>query len=445
MSKIIEYLKDKKIVILGFGMEGKSTYNYIRKYLPEKEITIMDNNYQNITLEDKNISIIDINYEDINKYDVILKAPGISFKDIDITSFKDKISSQLELFLSTTDSYTIGVTGTKGKSTTSSVIYKVLSDQGKKAFLVGNIGKPILDIVDDADETSYVVIEMSSHQLQYTNHSPRLGIILNLFEEHLDHYKNKEEYYLAKINSVNYQENKYFLYTSDNKDLNYYKDFAKTTGERINITDKLEKNSYTYKDDEYVYVNKKQVFNINTERKLMGIHNLKNIMFILTVSELLNLDLEKTIKSICEFEPLPHRMELVGTYDGITYYNDSIATIPSATINGVEALHNVNTIIIGGMDRGIDYTPLIDYLKKSEIENVICLPTTGHKIAEEIKEIKKTYLVENVEQAVDQAKQVTKPGTICLMSPAAPSYGFYKNFEERGNRYKDYIRKEENK
>lgn len=445
MNKIIQSLENKKIVILGFGMEGKSTYNYIRKYLPEKKLTIMDNNYQNISVDDKNIKIIDVNYDDIKDYDLIFKAPGISLKDINITPFENKITSQLEIFLSTTDSYTIGVTGTKGKSTTSSVIYKVLCDQGKKTFLVGNIGKPILDIVDDVDNNSYIVIEMSSHQLQYTKHSPKIGIVLNLFEEHLDHYKSKEEYFLAKINSVNYKENEYFLYTSDNNDLNYYKDLAKTNGKKINITDEKQESSYTYKDEQYVYVNNKKVFDINTPRKLMGIHNLKNIMFILTVSEILNLDINETIKSISTFEPLPHRMELVGTYDDITYYNDSIATIPSATINGVEALSNVNTIIIGGMDRGIDYIPLIDFLINSDIENIICLPTTGHKIAEIIKDNKKTFLVENIEEAVDTARLVTKKGTICLMSPAAPSYGFYKNFEERGNRYKDYIRKEENK
>ncbi len=441
MSKIIEKLKDKKIIILGFGMEGQSTYKYIRKYLPDKELVIMDNNYQNISLNDRYASLVDVDYNSINTCDIIIKAPGVSFKDIDITPFASKISSQLQLFLETTESYTIGVTGTKGKSTTSSLMYKVLCDQGKKAFLVGNIGKPILDIADEADKDSYTVIEMSCHQLQYTTHSPRLGIILNLFEEHLDHYRNKEEYFMAKINGVNYDENEYFLYTSDNELLNYYKDFARTSGQFINITDTKKENSYTYKDDQYVYVNGEPVFAVNSERKIVGTHNLKNIMFVLTASKLLNLNLAKTVESVCSFEPLPHRIELVGTYEGVTYYNDSIATIPDAAINAVEALKNVNTIIIGGMDRGIDYTPLVDYLKQSNIENIICLPTTGHKIAGLLGSLKKTYLVQNVEEAVDKARVVTQKGMICLMSPAAPSYGFYKNFEERGDRYKEHIRK----
>lgn len=445
MNKIIEQLQNKNIIILGFGMEGKSTYNYIRKYLKDIKLTIMDSNYQNITLDDKNVEIIDIDYNKFNNYDLIFKSPGISFKDIDTTSFKDKITSQLEIFLETTPSYTIGITGSKGKSTTTSLIYKIINDQNIKSYIVGNIGKPILDIVDEVDENTYVVIECSSHQLEYTKVSPNIGIILNLFEEHLDHYKSKEHYYMAKMNLVNYQSNKdYFIYSSDNEDLKNHIDIINTNATKLDINNIKNNNSYTYIKDNYIYVNDKKLYDVNTKRKIQGIHNLKNIMFTLTVSEILKLDINKTIESISNFEPLPHRMELVGTYNEITYYNDSIATIPNATINGIEALSNVNTIIIGGKDRGIDYSLLKEYLINSEIENIICLPDTGYTIGKEITN-KNVYYVKTVEEAVDIAREVTKKNTICLLSPAASSYGFYKNFEERGNRFKEYIRKEENK
>ena len=445
MNKIIEQLQNKNIIILGFGMEGKSTYNYIRKYLKDIKLTIMDSNYQNITLDDKNVEIIDIDYNKFNNYDLIFKSPGISFKDIDTTSFKDKITSQLEIFLETTPSYTIGITGSKGKSTTTSLIYKIINDQNIKSYIVGNIGKPILDIVDEVDENTYVVIECSSHQLEYTKVSPNIGIILNLFEEHLDHYKSKEHYYMAKMNLVNYQSNKdYFIYSSDNEDLKNHIDIINTNATKLDINNVKNNNSYTYIKDNFIYVNDKKLYDVNTKRKIQGIHNLKNIMFTLTVSEILKLDINKTIESISNFEPLPHRMELVGTYNEITYYNDSIATIPNATINGIEALSNVNTIIIGGKDRGIDYSLLKEYLINSEIENIICLPDTGYTIGKEITN-KNIYYVKTVEEAVDIAREVTKKNTICLLSPAASSYGFYKNFEERGNRFKEYIRKEENK
>ena len=377
MNKIIEQLQNKNIIILGFGMEGKSTYNYIRKYLKDIKLTIMDSNYQNITLDDKNVEIIDIDYNKFNNYDLIFKSPGISFKDLDTTSFKDKITSQLEIFLETTPSYTIGITGSKGKSTTTSLIYKIINDQNIKSYIVGNIGKPILDIVDEVDENTYVVIECSSHQLEYTKVSPNIGIILNLFEEHLDHYKSKEHYYMAKMNLVNYQSNKdYFIYSSDNEDLKNHIDIINTNATKLDINNIKNNNSYTYIKDNYIYVNDKKLYDVNTKRKIQGIHNLKNIMFTLTVSEILKLDINKTIESISNFEPLPHRMELVGTYNEITYYNDSIATIPNATINGIEALSNVNTIIIGGKDRGIDYSLLKEYLINSEIENIVCSPDT---------------------------------------------------------------------
>jgi len=135
-------------------------------------------------------------------------------------------------------------------------------------------------------------------------------------------------------------------------------------------------------------------------------------------------------------------MELVGTYNEVTYYNDSIATIPMATINAINTLKNVDTLIFGGMDRGIDYSQLVDYLRNSDINNLICMPTTGYKIGEQLENTnKKIYYVELLEEAVSKAKQITSKGKICLMSPAASSYEYFKNFEEKGNRYKELVKK----
>ena len=188
IKNIINFLENKKITILGFGIEGKSTYNFIRKYLPEKELNIRYNK-QNIDEEkdylskDKHLSFTtgDKYLEEMEQYDIILKSPGISFKNIDISKFKDKISSQLELFLEYTKSLTIGVTGTKGKSTTSSLIYEVLKNQNKDAELLGNIGTPIFDEIEKIKDTSFVVLEISSHALQYIKKSPNISIMLNSF------------------------------------------------------------------------------------------------------------------------------------------------------------------------------------------------------------------------------------------------------------------------
>ena len=161
-------------------------------------------------------------------------------------------------------------------------------------------------------------------------------------------------------------------------------------------------------------------------------------MNIFVVCDILGLDFEKTKQVIAEFKPLEHRMELVWTFDWITYYNDSIATIPASTINSLKSIPNVNTLILGWMDRWIDYSELIDFVNNSNVENVICLPKTWHDILPNIT--KKTYKVENLPQAVEIAKQVTKKWAVCLLSPAASSYTFFKNFEERGRLFKEYVR-----
>ena len=169
-------------------------------------------------------------------------------------------------------------------------------------------------------------------------------------------------------------------------------------------------------------------------------HNFNNIMFAVTVAKIMNLDLKKANEDIYNFAPLEHRMEFVGEIDGVKYYNDSIATIPASTINGVETLKNVNTLIIGGKDRGIDYSEFAEFLGNTDIEHLICLPDTGWKIADMVvNENMEKFIVHDMEEAVRFAKRITKKGTSCLLSPAASSYGFFKNFKERGNLFKKFV------
>ena len=450
IEQIINFLEDKKIIILGFGIEGKSTYNFIRRYFPDMPLVVRYSKSdfdqeREYLLKDKNLKFVTGNdyLNGIEKYDVILKSPGISFKDIDISNFKEKIYSQLELFLRYTNSFTIGVTGTKGKSTTSSLIYEMLVKQNKDAELLGNIGVPIFDEIEKINDNTIVVLEMSSHGLQYINKSPNISILLNIFEEHLDHYKSFEEYGDAKFNIFKFQNKKdVAIFNLDNNTMQekgypYKKEDYSVTMK--NNKDGITQNS-VYLKDEYVWINDKKVYNIKDSRKLKGNHNLNDIMFVLAVSNILNLDLEKTIETINEFNPLEHRLEFVGTFDNIDYYNDSIATIPEAAIESIKALENVNTLIIGGNDRGVNQEGLIKFLKQSNVENVICLPKTGEYIYEGLKDTdKNTVKVQNMEEAVKVAKEVTKKQTICLLSPAASSYGYFKNFKERGNIFKKMV------
>lgn len=439
-NKIIDFLEGKNVAILGFGLEGKSTYEFIRKQNKDMFLTIIDRN--EVKLDDKNVKIIygEDYLNNLEQYDIIMKTPGISLKDIDITSFKNKIYSQLELLLMINRKNVIGITGTKGKSTTSTLIYNVIKEQNDNVYLAGNIGIPIFDILDSFDEESLIVIEMSSHQLEFVHHSPHIGIILNLYEDHLDHAGTKKHYHECKMHMFDYQNtNDIAIYCSDNPNLNEQMRIKNYKQNLYSVS--LNNSGLIARVGNKVVYNDEVIYLDNNKRNLIGDPNLENIMIVSLVAKLLNLNLDKAKNTIDSFTGLEHRLEFVGTINDITYYNDTIATIPEATISGIESLKKVNTLIFGGMDRGIDYNAFIEYLKKSKIENLICMPTTGTKIGKKLNNSKKNiYFVTSLEEAVVLAKKVTKKNTICLLSPAASSYEAFKNFVEKGNRYKELVK-----
>ena len=445
IEKLIEFLKDKNILILGFGMEGETSYQFIREHLGNKKVTIADMNevivedYPYLS-EDKNAKLVlGKGYlEGLEKYDLIIKTPGLSLKDIDISKFKDKLTSQLELVLEYLDVFSIGITGTKGKSTTSTLMYQVIKDQGKNVMLLGNIGEPIFHRIDEMGRDTILVLEMSSHALEFVKRSPDISVLLNTYEEHLDHYATLEKYIEAKFNIAKFQENgNYFIYNYDNKLMNEFGYSHKEDDFAVSINTVPNTKNKVYIKDEIVYLNDEKLFNINLKMNLKGMHNVNNIMFVVTVAKIMGLDIGKALDTISNFQALEHRMEFVATVNGVSYYNDSIATIPEATINGVNAIKNINTLIVGGKDRGVNLEELIEFLWNSDIENIICLHTTGEYIYNKLeKSDKNLFKVNNMESAVNIAKKVTRPGTNCLLSPAAASYGFFKNFKERGEIFK---------
>ena len=452
LKELLSYLEDKKILILGFGKEGKSTYSFLRKNFPEKKLFVADKNTE--LLENNKELIEDIDLEvslgeeylnGIEEYDLIIKAPGISFKGLDISKFEAKISSQLELFLEYFDVKTIGITGTKGKSTTSTLMYTILKEQNKESFLVGNIGEPIFNDIEQMTKNSIVVIELSSHALQYVKKSPNISILLDIYEEHLDHYDSLEKYIEAKFNVAKFQKaDDFFIYNANNllmKEYNF--EFYKAHDYKI-IFDENENNTNgnkVYIKNECIYCNDEPVMMVNQKMNLKGMHNIGNIMFLIGVCDILNLDKKQMIETISNFNPLEHRMEFVANVDGVDYYNDSIATIPESTINSIEAIKNIGTLIVGGKDRGINLSSFYEYLKNSDISNIICLHKTGEYIYSELeKSDKKIYKTNDLKEAVEIAKKVTEKGKACLLSPAAASYGYFKNFEERGNLFKKYVK-----
>ena len=423
LPPIIEFLKEKSVLILGFGREGRSTYNYIRKYLPEKVIGIGDGREQKIDDAFVEYYCGEDYLSHISNFDIVIKSPGISFVNVDVPE-NTYVTCQTDLFLKYAPCKKIGVTGSKGKTTTSTLTYKMLCAGGVDCELMGNMGLPVLDYIEEMTEDKVAVIEMSSHQLEFTRSSPDVAILTNIYEEHLEHYKGGMTGYVnAKLNIVRYQdESKTFIYNG-NQGLYPYLDI-----------NEVESNAIAVYSGEYV------PFEIENAR-LLGDHNRHDVVFAYTAASKFGVSGEEVEKAIVDFEGIEHRMENVGTYKGVTFYNDCIATIPHAVMCAVNAI-KANTLIIGGKDRGIDYTEFTYDLEYSGLSVIIGTKTTGHKIIDMMMEkgTKKTLIkAENLEEAVKLAYENTKG--VCILSPAASSYNEYKNFEEKGRHYKELIKK----
>lgn len=439
-DKIIAKLKDKKIAILGFGREGIATYTLIRKYLPNQDLVIIDSIDKSEAEQVKNDAHVNFIYgenylSNLDIYDYVIKTPGISLKDIDTT--KTNITSEIELILEVAKDRVIGITGTKGKSTTSSLIYNILKENGVDTVFAGNIGIPVFSMLDQVTDKTIFVIEMSSHQLEYLKISPHIGVVLNLFEDHLDHAGSVHHYHEIKMNMFkNQTKEDYMIYCSDNESLYNMINTYNFKGKAYSIN--MKNKATTYVKDNMVYYQENPAFSTDIKRNLLGTHNLENILVAYTVSKILNLDDETTLNTISNFKSLEYRLECIGEVNQVKYYVDTLATIPFATKEAIEAIPNINTLIFGGMDRGISYEGFAEYLKSTSIEHFICMPTTGHKIGKELPS-NRTYFVETLEEACKLAKEITKPQTACILSPAAASYEHFKNYAEKGDKYKEYI------
>ena len=431
MSQIIEYIREKKILILGYGREGISTYNYIRKHLPEKNITIADKNL--IKIDDKNVDMIcgDNYLSCLGDFDLVFKSPGIAFLEDVKYPPTTEITCQTDMFLRFSKPTVVGITGSKGKTTTSTLIYEMLKAGGKNTCLIGNIGVPVFEKADESEDL-IAVIEMSSHQLEFTTASPEVAVLVNIYEEHLDHYKTGFDGYAnSKLNITRYQtKENYFVY-NDEQDVGHGLDITKSIGGtplKVGFT--------KAQNDEFV----NELWH-STEH-LKGEHNRQDIAYALAVARIFQVDDESIRNAIKNFSGIEHRMEFVGKFKGVSYYNDSIATIPTAVIGAIKALKNVETLIFGGLDRGIDYKEFIEFLIDSDIKNLIGLPETGHDILDDVKlhnTLVNAVYAENMEDAVVSAIELTNENGVCLFSPAAASYNYYKNFEEKGGHFKELV------
>ena len=397
--KITEKLDNKRILIWGKGREGKSSEKFLLEHCPGATFEMVEGSEDDIQKLSGN-------------FDYILKSPGI------ITKIPDpKYISQTRLFMEEFRSKVVGITGTKGKSTTSSLLYHVLHDvRNGNAILCGNIGLPCFDYYDDISEDTIVVYELSCHQLSDLETSPHIAVFLNLYEDHLDRYITMENYFSAKKNITIHQGPDDFLfYGNDVPEI-------ETKAKKILLS-----------------FDRSMSFNM----KLQGAHNQFNATFVYRIcTEVFGLDPDEVKKSIETFTGLHHRLEFVGNFDGIDFYNDSISTIPQATIQAATSIQNTGTLLIGGMDRGIDYTTLIAFIKEHSEYQYICAYESGRRIYDEVGDLPYCHLVSDIKESVEMARKITPKGKACIMSPAAASYTHFKDFEARGEKFCQLVKGE---
>ena len=426
-----EISKYQKILILGFGREGQSTYFFIRKYDKEKIIYISDINEKIKDLEiiknDKNVVFITgENYLDnLGDCDYIIKTPGISLDLNVINELGNKLTSQADLFIKNYRMQIIGITGTKGKSTTASFIYHFLQISNCDVILVGNIGIPPFDLIDEINKETIIVFELSSHMLQTVSASPHYAILLNIFPEHLDYHQTLENYADSKANIFKFQDENDYLIVGEDVGV---KDLISKFGHKAKIVKK--EFFVSYEDNEFI--KSKQIMqNIILGAEIALFSGAKKELF------------ENALKT---FKSLPHRQEVVGVYKGITFIDDSISTIPESTLVALDSYPDTQILILGGKDRGIPYEDFAKKISDKTNLKVFCLDEAGKKIYELLLKINKDnknyYLFNNLEEIVKKTYEVLESsGGIVLLSPAAASYTQFKNFEERGEVFKNLARK----
>lgn len=427
---LLEQIANQPVLILGFGREGRSTYHFLRSRFPDLPLAVADKSRDQTAYDDDRLTFyVGPDYlKSLVDFPIIIKTPGIPPNLPEIRQAKRRgntITSQTQIFLELCRGKVIGVTGTKGKSTTTSLIQHVLQATGIPAVLLGNIGTPPLDCLELGDEAAYFVFEMSSHQLMDVTRSPHMAVLQNIVPEHLDYYTDFDEYVSAKANIARFQTAEdYFIF---NADFPIPTEIAELTTAR--------KLPFSLQD-----------FDPKIKSRLIGDFNKYNILPATIIGDLLALPKDQVYAAIADFSPLEHRLQLVGVYRGISFYDAALSTVPEATISAIEALGDtVCTLICGGYERQQNYRELARKILRSQIEVVILFPTTGQRIWAEIEQANETakpirhFFVDNMGDAVKLAGQYTRSNMSCLLAPAAPSFAVFRDYVDEAQQYKQRI------
>ena len=458
LNEFNDYIRYRKVAIIGLGVSNIPLLDYL--YEKKANVTIFDEREYNQIPKDVNEKISKYGFvlhfgknclQYLKNFNVIFRSPSCLPTKPELVEEANRgalVTTEVELLMKMCPAKIIGITGSDGKTTTTSLINSILQKAGYTTFLGGNIGTPLFTKLPEITPQDIVVLELSSFQLMGMEVSPQIAVITNITPNHLNIHKDYQEYIDAKKNIFKYQNEDGLLVL--NYDNEITKECAKEANGKVIFFSSKTKLDNGYIVDEDVIKecdDKVRKHILNTEDVILrGNHNYQNIATaIATTSSLV--DIETAVKAIKEFKPVEHRIEFVEEIDGVKWYNDSASSSPSRTLSGINAFKEDIVLIAGGYDKNLDYTPLAKPIV-DKVKTLILIGQTSGKIYEVVKnELEEEnrhldiYMCETLEETIPIAKKNASKGDVVLFSPASASFDMFKNFADRGNKFKELVRK----
>ena len=449
-------IETMKIVIAGYGLEGISSLRYFQRVFPDAEFVIADHKAVENAPDGVTVRTGESVFaEQLQDADMVVRAPGVPPR---LLKTSGKIWSATNEFFDKCPAPIIGVTGTKGKGTTCSLIAAILRAAGQTVHLVGNIGVPALDALPNITKNDFVVYELSSFQLWDLEKSPTIAVVLMIEPDHLEVHTDFAEYLDAKKNIRRHRQDGVCLYHPTNKysrevattplDRPLYGCDCETCSEYCGDDELNFAHRYAIPDEDQVYV-RDGYFCVQDRRicstdhlRLPGAHNLENACAAMSaVTELpITVTDEQYAAGLESFTGLPHRLKFVAEKNGVKYYDDSIATTPGSAIAALRAFEAPKVLIVGGYDKGADYDEMATEIVKQTVRAVIIIGANAAKIEQSLHQASVTATIVVLGQTtmvdvVAQASQLSRPGDVVILSPAAASFGMFKNYVDRGEQF----------
>ena len=446
VAKFKEYIKGKNVSVIGIGISNRPLIKYLVSL--GASVTAYDKKSEEalgeIAVELKSMGVklvLGDNYLDSLSGDIIFKTPGMRYDNPKLLEAKNKgsiITSEMEVFFEICPATIIAVTGSDGKTTTTTLIYTMLKEAGFTAHLGGNIGTPLMTKAEEMSKTDYAVLELSSFQLHTMKKSPHIAVITNITPNHLDWHTNYEEYIDAKKN-ISAHQGKEDILVINNGNEETVKIGKNANAEVRSFSAKCD--ALVHLENEVIYYGDEEILKVS-DIKVPGRHNVENYMT--AIAAVYNLVDKAVINKVArEFGGVPHRIELVRTLDGVRYYNSSIDSSPNRTINTLNVFSEPVVLIAGGKDKGIPYDEIGEPIAE-HVKTLILIGATSKVIDKAVKKTGKnvpTIFAETYEEAVNAAKEAAVSGDVVLLSSASTSFDMFNNFEERGNLFKELVNK----